>query len=140
MELIGGLAFLGNYVNNRDNKSKLEDNKQKLKVESHDDNIYSRDIFTKANKKYENLEKNRFEKSKNPQKTGVYPKYYKISKEIKRKPQTDYNLFTENDSQFSDEDETIQGSSVCSSAEPNNPLYFIDRSLNLIDNRKHERK
>jgi len=122
MELIGESAFLNNYANIRNDKSELEHTKQKLKMESHENNIYSRDIFTKVNKKYENLIKNA-----------------KIKK-VKQSSQSQYDLFTENDSQFSDEDATIQGSSACSSADPSNPLYFLNRTRNLVDNRKHERK
>ena len=150
MELIGGLTFLGNYLNNRDNKKDLDkqnDDLENKSVSSNESgNIYKRDMFTKASKEFNNIAKNRYNKSKNPKKTGVIPKYYNLPKDPKGRKEMNYELFGNNsDSEFSDPNCSDCSSSSMRSAsngsiDMSNMNHFLDRSNKMMDNRKHERK
>ena len=145
MELIGGLSFLGHYMNSRQDKKNLDtDNNEILDDNSDNCDMYSRNMFTKANKKYKELSDKKFNESKSPKQTGVIPKYYNISDIENKKHEMNYELFTENaDSQFSDEEFDRSDRSSCysnNSIDMDNPTFFLDKSNKVIDNRKHERK
>ena len=147
MELIGGLAFLGNYINNRKEKEDIEATSADLKLENEDvdaNNIYNRQIFTKAEKVYNSKGTERFNKSKNPKKTGVIPKYYNI-KPTDSKKEKDYELFNGNvssDSEFSDDEFSMSSCNSNNSGGScgNDMTRILDRTDKLLDNRKHERK
>ena len=102
-------------------------------------------MFTKASKEFNNIAKNRYNKSKNPKKTGVIPKYYNLPKDPKGRKEMNYELFGNNsDSEFSD-----PNCSDCSSASMRsasngsidmnnmnhyNQLYFFARLFYSKDN------
>jgi hypothetical protein len=131
MELIGGLSYLGNIINNRSNKEMLEKNNEEL-IDSKTDcsNIYDRNYVNTSYKKYSNLAEKRFDDSKNFKNTGVVPKYSNI--------QDDHKIMMNYES-FGSE---LDSGSECSngSMDMSNLNHFLDKSRVLVDNRKHERK
>ena len=144
MEIIGGLSFLGQHMNSRKDKKKLDKQQELLNNDSNDDkNIYSRSMFTKANKKYYKLADDRYALSQNPDETGVIPKYYNLKKSRKNnKKEKNYELFNgDEDSNFSDD---VNSQSTCCSSsrsvDMSDPTFFMNKEKKILDNRKHERK
>jgi hypothetical protein len=136
MEIIGGLAFLGQYFNGRNDKQVLEKNKSSLRKESDDGDIYSREYFTKSNKGFNSLLEKRTQDSRDPNHTGIIPKYYNLKesmKGVKQKPMN-YELFTEGDSDCGNS----CGSS--SSAQSGDPNFFIKAGNKMSNNRRFESK
>jgi hypothetical protein len=136
MEIIGGLAFLGQYLNGRNDKHELEKNKSSLKKEADDGDIYSREYFTKSNKDFNSLLEKRTVDSRDPDHTGVIPKYYNFKesmKDVKQKPMN-YEFFTGGESECGNS----CGSS--SSAQSGDPNYFIKSGDKLSNNRRFENK
>ena len=140
MEIVGGLAFLGNYLNNRKDKETLENNKTSLKREKDTGDIYSREFFTKANKIYDDKQRKKLEDSKHPKSTGVIPKYYNFTSGIKdniNQRSMNYELFTgsSNDSENDD-----MQSSCGSSVQSNDPNFFLNAGNKISNNRRFENK
>ena len=135
MEIIGGLSFLGKYMNSRNDKKDLD---KQIEIndanDSDADNIYSRKMFSRANKKYLKLANDRYAKSQNPEKTGVISRDYKLQKKYKDDKRKSQNFET-----FSS---VSDNSSMCSnnSIDMDNPCFFLDKSKKVFDNRKNERK
>jgi hypothetical protein len=136
MEVIGGLAFLGQYFNGRKDKQVLEKQKASLKKEVDTGDIYSREYFTKANKDYENLIEKNSRDSQDPDNTGVIPKYYNFKKSMKSTKQKPMNfeLFTETG------DDGSECQSCSSSAKSNDPDFFIKSGQKMSNNRRFESK
>jgi hypothetical protein len=128
MELIGGLAFIGSYLNDRENKKVLDDNKSNLKIEECDNcDIYSRTMFTKANDLHGSLLSQREKESKSSNETGMYPSGNGNNRE-----------FFDNDCHInSDSDMSSRGNT---SIDMNDPLYFINKGGGMTNNRKHEKR
>jgi hypothetical protein len=133
------MSSLGNYCNSRELKTKLEQNINNNKIDTNSNsNIYDRGFFTNSKKTYSNLADNINKESRNTNKTGVVPTLYNLrqaNKDVKQP--MNYELFkgvsSESDCNSKDS---------CASTKMNmyDPLCFIKKADNLIDNRKHERK
>jgi len=132
MELIGGLSFLGNFLNNRDNKKELDTNQSNIKVQPkiprNEQNIYDSQYSDGASDYRKNKATKRFRDSKSP-KPSVIPKFYNNVVDVNKNKKN-------NDSEFSDEydDQSFSNEDVCSDS------GIIDKCDRLVDNRKHERK
>jgi len=139
MELIGGLAFLGHYMNTRNDKTNLDKQYNDIQMNNDmNDNMYNRNQFRTDTKEYENLAKSKNELSKNPSKTGVIPRGYNYNKNTNKNNEIE-RFANDVDSVFSDEDRSIDSKS-CPSIDMSDPTYFLNKSQKIIDNRKHERQ
>jgi hypothetical protein len=103
--------------------------------------IYNEQKNKSVNKEIRKRAKVRFKESLEPEKTGVYPKRFKTAAVLDA--QSNFETFSNcsSDSVYSDEDiASSSQDSNYSSLNMASPGKILDKSENLIDNRKHERK
>jgi len=127
MELLG-LAFLGNYMNKGNNKDKQTTPISHKRAVRNENNIYDSSNVHRVRNISENMARDRMERSKNPEKTHIIPKYYN---QIKKQKQQTVETF-DSDSHFSDDE--------CSSCSSNSPTDLVNKASRIVDNRMHERK
>jgi hypothetical protein len=141
-ELLGGLAFIGNYMNSRQSKQQLDKQKHKLSTErTNGNNIFDNSFTNNVYKETKRLAKERYEKSKNPVKTGVIPRNFNNSKGKNKKRIEGFS--SGSDSDFSDDGSMCSGQQSqysSNSVDGSDPSHFINKGSKMLDNRIHERK
>jgi hypothetical protein len=117
MEIIGGLAYLGNYINSRNEKKELEHNKKELEKNTKKSNnnnnrlIFNNNNVNKTTKKYKEFAMKRMKKNK------------------------DDSEFTDDETLYSNGYDNKSNNSIS-----NDPNYLFNKSNAFMDNRNHERK
>jgi hypothetical protein len=145
MELLGlgGLAIAGHILKNN-NEPKIKQINKKNKPDKNFDNIYSSNNKSRVKSKAESLAKDRFQKSKDPQKTGIIPAYYN-----KQQKNNKISIDASEDSTFSEDsgvenfaDTKSCGSGISKGPEinMNDPACFLKAADNLNDNNKFENR
>jgi len=134
------MKSFGNYNNSRGSKNKLDQNIRdniKVDVDSDNSNIYNRGYFSKSKKKYQAMADKINKDSKHPSKTGVIPTLYNLRQaNPDAKQPMNYELFKG----ISSDSCNSKDSCASITINMNDPLCFIKKADNLIDNRKHERR
>ena len=139
-ELLGGLAFIGNYMNSRKPKQLLDKQKNRLSAErTNGKNIFDNNFTNSVYRETKRLAKERYEKSKQPMKTGVIPRNFN---NMKRKKRVE-GFSSGSDSDFSDDESMCSGQQSqysSNSVDGSDPSHFINKGSKMLDNRMHERK
>ena len=161
MDLLGGLAFVGNLLNNKDKNNQETDTSTNVKSKSppysNFDNIYTSQYSKRASRIAKDLASAKFKDSLNPEKTGVIPRFYNRRKQdTKIHVDPDYlgnsgsNDDFNSDSEFTESFGNNSCSSPTNSCESNtikskkidydDPLTFIKASDNITNNTAYETK
>ena len=136
MELLGGLSFLGNIMNNRQENIKSKIKEQNPNTSG--DNLFDNDTYKKSINKMKKTAKKRNRLAKNPAKTGVIPPYYNSNRSIYSKRKKFDPFDEDNDSEFSDI-ESYEGKS-CDAGTVNlgDPTCFYRKQEEFKNNTKYE--
>jgi hypothetical protein len=143
MDILGGLAIVGKILGNNEKESTNTNQNKRKKIidpKPNGNNIFNDNSYDKSNKLMESLSRDRFSKSKSPEKTGIIPSFYNRMDTRKKKLEISENYGS--DSEFSDDDMSMsdQGSIDSASMDINDPTLLMKRADRVVDNRKHERK
>jgi len=132
MENLGGEFSMGSAINFRKEKRNMDDKIKKFVKKNNKvrKNIYDNNLNNTIRNEFHKRAKERFEASKNPQKTKIIP-HIRVAKK-----KTKVEL---SDSDFSDENSKIEKRNMSEHSETPS-TFFIDKSEKFIDNRKHERE
>jgi hypothetical protein len=148
-EIIGGLAFLGNYINNRKSKTQLDDDVAKLNVDKKiGRNIFDGRNVSRVDNEITKMAKKKYRDGKNTKKTGVVSKGYNSVESFDGSLNSD-SVFTEDDDNNNNNnnnnncdtcDRSIQSSNSIGNMSNFDPSYFLNKTDKMMDNRIHESK
>ena len=144
-EIISGLAFLGNYMNNRQDKQELDINKKKLlgskTYQKKSRNLFDNNSVNNISDSLNNKAGILFNKRQNPEKIGYVGSMYNYKP--KKKLKSNIEQFTSNsnsDSAFSD-DKSCGSNSHCSNNSFNgfDTSHFMKKEDKMLNNRQYEK-
>jgi hypothetical protein len=133
MEILGGLATSGRLFNNDGERANI----LKKKIKRHPRNeksVYNSNGLQRMTNITNKLTTDRFDKSKNPSKSGIIPQFYNRKSKRNRRQKELIEGFS-SDSEFTDND----SGSVSSASVSGDPTYFLNKGCSIMDNRAHER-
>ena len=141
MDILGGLATFGQYVNNSIKSAPQKKQAEQLNQSPRNgNNMYSSNEYDKNTKKIQNIAKTRTQQSKQPDKTGMIPNNYNQIKATKIKE----NIVEDfNDSVFTDDCSSASNYSKCRSRDSgdiSDPLFMLNKAEKFEKKNKQQRK
>jgi hypothetical protein len=100
MELLGGLSFLGNIMNKRQDKPEKPKKIRKPNIPGN--NLYDNDTYKKSLGKMKAIAKRRNKLARHPDKSGVIPPYYNSNRSFAKKKFDPFDEERDEDSEFSE--------------------------------------